>query len=275
MFSWGLAWPISKLGLEYISPLWYTASRLVIGTMTMTLIVIAMKKLTLPNRSDLPLILIVGFLQISLYILLTNIGLTYLPAGRSTLLAYTTPLWVMPIATLFLGEEAGLLRWVGFLLGIGGLFILISPWEINWADPHMLMGSAILLLASLCWAISMLCVRYMHWHKSPLELIPWQLLSGTLPIILIAYWQDGHFTMPFNSTVIFSLIYTGILVTGFSYWSGVVINKELPTIIVSLGFLAVPIVSITTSALFMHETINVPTACAIFFILLGLVCVVV
>lgn len=275
ILSWGLAWPINKIGLMYMSPLWYTVARLVVGTLTMMGLVILFKKFSLPERKDIPLILVIGILQISLYILLANIGLAYLPAGRSSLLAYTTPLWVMPAATLFFHEESSVLRWIGFFLGLGGLFILLSPWEMNWSDKDVIIGSAMLLLASLSWAISMLGVRHMKWTKSPLELIAWQLLVGTIPLLLLAWLNEPHPEVTWNTPLILSLIYTGFLVTGLSYWSGVVINKALPTIVVSLGFLLVPVVSLTTSAIFMNEVITFSTITAMLLILLGLICVVV
>jgi drug/metabolite transporter (DMT)-like permease len=270
VFSWGLAWPVNKVGLMYMSPLWYTAARLVVGTIAMFVVVLAVKKFSLPEKRDIPLILIIGLLQIGVYILLTNIGLAYLPAGRSSLLAYTTPLWVMPIATLFFNERSGIFKWTGFLLGIAGLITLMNPWEINWTDHNVMLGSSALLLASLCWAISMFCVRHMRWTKSPLELIPWQLLTGAIPILIFAAVKEPALHVHWNTALILSLVYTGILVTGISYWLGVIINKELPTIVVSLGFLIVPVISFMISAIFMHETINVPTAIAITLILVGL-----
>jgi len=273
ILSWGLSWPINKIGLESMSPLWYTAIRLIIGTVTMMAFVMAIKQFSLPDKRDLPLIIIIGLFQISIYILLVNIGLAYLPAGKSSLLAYTTPLWVMPAAILIFKEEAGPLKWCGFILGSIGLILLLSPWELDWTNKHILFGSAMLLLASLVWAISMLCTRYMHWHKSPLELIPWQLLIGTVPILMFALYKEPSFVVHWSGPLILSLIYTGFLVTGLSYWSGVVINKELPTIVVSLGFLAVPVFSIFISSIFMHEAISNIMAIAMVLILAGLVCI--
>jgi drug/metabolite transporter (DMT)-like permease len=270
VFSWGLAWPVNKVGLMYMSPLWYTAARLVVGTISMFAVVICVKKFSLPEKRDIPLILTIGLLQIGIYILLTNVGLAYLPAGRSSLLAYTTPLWVMPIATIFFKEKSGPFKWMGFLLGIAGLITLMNPWEINWTDRNVMVGSGALLLASLCWAISMFGVRHMRWTKSPLELIPWQLLTGAIPIVIFAAVKEPAFAVQWNTPLILSLVYTGILVTGVSYWLGVIINKELPTIVVSLGFLIVPVISYMISAIFMHETINLPTGIAITLILVGL-----
>lgn len=274
ILCWGMAWPINKIGLAYLSPAWYTAIRLIVGTGTMMAIVIAIGKFSLPKPKDFPLIIIIGFLQISIYLLLANVGLAYLPAGRSSLLAYTTPLWIMPAATFFFNEKAGKLRWAGFAMGVCGLIMLMSPWELNWSDSNVLFGAAMLLLASLCWAISMLCARYMHWSKSPLELIPWQLLIGTIPIVFYA-WVHEPFIEPldWNIPLVLSLVYTGALVTGVSYWLALIINRELPTIVLSLGFLMVPVVSLIISCVYMNEAITFSMIAAMTLIISGVFCV--
>jgi drug/metabolite transporter (DMT)-like permease len=273
VLAWSLAWPINKIGLDYMSPLWYTATRLIVGTLTMFVLVTLLGRFRIPTFKDYPLILIIGLLQISIYLLLANYGLAYLPPGRSSLLAYTTPLWVMPAATLFFNEEATWLRWSGFGLGLMGLLVLLNPWEMQWTNWKVVYGSAMLLLASLCWAISILCARYMHWNKSPLELIPWQLLIGTLPVVIYAVIKEPVISIHFSEPLIWSLIYTGILVTGISYWSGLVINKELPATVVSIGFLLVPVLSLLFSSFYLHEIITPSTATAMTMIFAGLVCV--
>lgn len=273
IMTWGLSWPINKIGLASLSPLWFTTLRLVVGTLTMMFIVLIANKLRRPERRDIPLILTIGLLQISCYLFLTNLGLHYLPAGRASLLAYTTPLWVMPIAILLFQERPSLLKWFGFVFGIVGLMILLNPWEMNWHDHNVLFGTAMLLLASLSWAISMLCARYMKWNKSPFELIPWQLLVGTLPVLIFACIKEPHLLVSWNTPLLLSLAYTGIVVTGISYWIGVIVNKELPTLVVSLGLLTVPIFSLLASALFLHEAITFTTISAVTLILMGLMCV--
>lgn len=267
------AWPINKIGIEYLSPLWYTTIRMLIGTITMTLLVILLGEFTLPSKKDFPLIAVIGLLQISFYILLANLGLSHLPAGRASLFAYTTPLWIMPAATLLFGEINSPLKWLGFSLGISGLIILLSPWQMDWSDKNIIFGTAMLLLASLSWAISMLCVRYMEWRKSPLQLMPWQLFLGTIPVVILAWLKEPLINVHFNTPLVLSLFYTGFLVTGLSYWSSVVLNKTLPTTLLSLGFLLVPVFSLLISSMYLHETINLATASAMGMILLGLGCV--
>lgn len=258
-----------------MSPLWYTTVRLIVGTATMMMFVASIKKLSWPSKKDFALIIIVGLLEISIYMLLANIGLSYLPAGRSSLLAYTTPLWIMPLVTWVFKEKSGITHWLGFILGLTGLFILLNPWESDWTNADTLFGSAMLLLASLCWAISMLACRYMKWNKPPLELISWQLLIGTLPILVFALAKEPLPTIEWNMPLVLSLVYTGVLVTGISYWGGVVLNRALPALVVSLGFLLVPVLSTTVSIFFMQEALTISTVIAMTCILLGLVFVVV
>lgn len=272
VLSTGLAWPVNKIGLNYLSPLWYTAIRLLIGTATMTLIVVAMDEFKLPNKGDIPLIFTFGILQISVYIVLVNIGLTYLPAGRASLLAYTTPLWIMPAATIFFGESQSLLKWIGFFLGVAGLLVLISPWNMNWESKDVIFGTSMLLLASLSWAVSMLSVRYLTWTKSPLQLMPWQLFFGSIPVIIAALIKEPLVHIHLQTPLVLSLLYNGFLVTGLAYWSNIVINKALPTTVLSLGFLLVPAFSILISSFYLHETISATMASAVAMIVLGLGC---
>jgi drug/metabolite transporter (DMT)-like permease len=81
-------------------------------------------------------------------------------------------------------------------------------------------------------------------------------------------------TLDWNIPLVLSLAYTGVLVTGVSYWSGIVVNRELPTIVVSLGFLLVPVVSLLVSYIYLEETITLPTLAAMALIISGVYCVV-
>ena len=271
---WGFAMPINKIGLDYLTPIWYTAIRTVVGTLTMMVLVLMLNKFTWPDWRDAPLILAIGIIQITLYVVFLNVGLAYIPAGRTAILSYTTPLWIMPLTILFFREKPKLSQWIGFLAGIGGLMLLLCPWEMDWSNRKVIFGAFMALLSSLAWAISILCARYMKWHKSPLELIPWQLLLGTIPILAFAWYKEPLPSLRFlHPAALFSLIYMGVLVAGISYWASLIINKELPSLTVSLGSLSIPLISLVSSIIFLHEPVTILTVSAMALILLGVVCV--
>jgi drug/metabolite transporter (DMT)-like permease len=272
---WGLSWPINKIGLAYIDPIWYAAFRLLTAAVSMLITVLIIKKLIIPKKQDWPLIIIIGLVQIGIFILLVNLGLKYVSAGRTAILVYTMPLWVMPIAAIFFKEHVHALKWIGFVLGICGIIILFSPWELNWHDHNALIGNGLLLIAALCWAISLLCARNMHWMRSPLELVTWQLFVGAIPVTIVACFTAPWHTIVWNHTLILSLLYTGIFGSAFGYWGAITISKELPSTTASLSLLAVPVASLLFSAAILHEHITVPTLIAMILILSGVLCAIV
>jgi drug/metabolite transporter (DMT)-like permease len=271
---WGSSWPIAKVGMDYMPPLWFAALRLIIGTVSMFFVVSVLGKFVVPDKQDLKIIFSIGFLQIALLMVLITIGLYYVDAGRSAVLVYTTPLWVVPISVLFFKERPTLGKWIGFILGLAGIAVLFNPFAVHWSMGNELMGNGVLLAAAFCWSIAILCARYMHWHRTPLELIPWQLLVGTLPVLLLAFVQNPQPQFIWGSTLVFSLIFCGILSTAFAYWGSIVISKELPAITTSLSLLAIPMCGLLFSAWLLSEKITLSLIIAMLFILAGLLCVI-
>jgi drug/metabolite transporter (DMT)-like permease len=271
----GLSWPINKIGLSYISPYAFSAWRLVIATFIMFLAVIILKKFVLIKLKDLPLVLIIGLVQMGLFMLLINIGLDYVGSGRAAILVYTTPVWVSPIAIIVFHEKAGFFKYIGLLLAITGIIIMFSPQQFNWHNHNIVYGNIALLGAALCWSIGILCSRYMKWHRTPLELIPWQLLVGTILVLIFCLTHPhkiGNF-MPSNLISVGALIYTSILGTAFTYLVMIVISKELPSTTVSISLLGIPILGIVFSMLILNETTIISTWAAILLILIGLIAI--
>lgn len=270
---WGISWPVSKVGVHYISPIWFVAARLTIGTICMFLLCLVTKKLVLPTRKDLPMIIWIGLLQIGIFLILVNVGLYYTGVGHAAIIVYSTPLWVTPTAILFFGEQLQPLKLIGLLLGIAGMVILFNPWEFDWHNKHVLLGNILLVLASFCWASAMLISRYCTWHNSALALIPWQLLVGTVPTIVIASLLEPHPNIEWHTSIITILFYLGVLVTALGYWGTMLISKSLPVMTTSLCFLATPVLGILTSAWYLGEPLTADLIEAMVLIILGLACI--
>lgn len=270
---WGLSWPMNKMGMQFIPPIWFATFRLLIATGAMFVLVGCLRRLVLPTRQDLPLILTIGIFQMGFFTLFINLGLFYVDAGRSAILTYTTPFWVLPVAVLFFKEQLSFLKILGFLLGMIGVMVLFSPWSIDWTDPEQLLGNGLLLLAAISFGIALLCARNMKWHRSAIELLPWQLLVGAIPLLVIAFIQDPKPDIQMNSTAIITLAYTGVLGTAIANWFSTIVCKELPSVPVSLGFLGVPICGLLFSTLILNEPLTIAIKIAMFFIPAGLFCV--
>lgn len=273
VLAWGLSWPANKEGLNYAPPLWFASMRLSFATVAMFILTLFLKKLIWPSLKDLPIIFAMGIFQIAFFILFINLGLELGTSGRSAILVYTTPLWVMPPAILIFKEHSSPLKWAGFILGIIGVLIMVGPWEMDWSNPSIRIGTIFLLLASISFSISILCARHMTWHHTPLELIPWQLLIASLLVIITACIYTPHPHIQWNVTASICVFYTAIIATALGFWGISVLSKGLTSVIMSLSFLGVPVSGVIFSVILLHEALPLFMIVAMIFIVSGLSCV--
>src|SRR5262249_36106205 len=93
----------------------------IIGTAILFAISALRRRVVLPKSGDIPVVLNIALLHMVAFTGLVSIGLQFVPAGRSVVLGYTTPLWVTIGARLFLGETLTPSRIIGLIVGLSGL----------------------------------------------------------------------------------------------------------------------------------------------------------
>lgn len=252
---WGLNWPIMKMVVHLMPPVWFVVARLALGSVCLFAVLLATGRLAKPTRADWPVIWSVSFFQMYVFMTLTTIGIQFIPAGRSAILAYTSPLWVLPAAILFFGEKLTRWRAVGMIAGLAGLVVLLNPASIDWSDGHQLLGNALLLIGAIMWAIAILHTRRHKWHLSPLQLAPIQMALLIVPMSFVAWIIDGPFRAEWTWQLIWMLVYNGPLATAFAFWASVSLQRALPSSTISLSYLAVPAWGLIASTLWLGESL--------------------
>lgn len=270
---WGANWPIMKFGLTLVTPFWFGVLRLLLGMVTLFAVLAALGRLRLPPRADLSVVFSIGLLQMALFLALVNLALQIVPAGRSAVLAYTTPLWVAPGAVLLLGERMTRARGLGLALGLGGLLVLFNPLEFPWSDGRAVLGNAMLIGAAMGWALSIILLRRHRWSVPALELVPWQMLLAILPLAGAAVALEGAPRLAWSWDLFWLLAYNGPLATGLCYVISMTLQLALPAVTVSLGFLAVPAFGVLASTLALGEPLPLSLLGGMALILAGLAAV--
>jgi drug/metabolite transporter (DMT)-like permease len=270
VMAWGLNWTITKTLVQSVTPLWITAIRSAIATVALAVLLFARGEMIVPRRGDLPVIFVNSIFHMVAFTALVAFGLQFAAVGRSIVLGYTTPLWVMPAAWLFLGERMTPSRSLGMALGLAGLAVMFNPFAFNWADADLLAGSGCILLAALCWAVSIVYVRAHRWISTPFQLVFWQTLLATLLVSVLAFLKDGVPHPAWNAQLIGLLLFSGIIGTALAYWAMATVNRSLPAVITSLGLLATPVVGVASSAIILGETIQIDLIVAMLLILGGI-----
>jgi drug/metabolite transporter (DMT)-like permease len=268
--GWGTAWPVIKIILRDIPPLWTLVFRSAVGTATLFAISAGRRTLVVPKRGDVPVVLNVALLHMVAFAGLVSVALQFVPAGRSIVLGYTTPLWVSIGARLFLGEALTPARIVGIGIGLFGLLLLFNPSSFAWHDGAALIGNALVLAGALCWAASILHVRAHRWLSSPFELVPWQALLATCTLTPIALLFEGFPQIEWDGQLVVLVVYGGTAGIALPYWAVQIVNKSLPAITTALALLVVPVDGVACSSIALGEPLNAGLVAAMLLIICGI-----
>ena len=263
---WGVVWPVNKVLLESFSPLWAIAARSAIATIALFGIALARGRLVRPLRPDVPIVLSITLLHIVGFGVLAAWGLHLVPTGRSVVLAYTTPLWVVPGAWLFLNERLTARRITGVVVGLAGLVVLFNPTAFDWTSRAAVLGNGAILIGALLWAASILHIRGHRWRSTPLDLVPWEMLLATAIVMSLAFAVDGVPAVTWSVRLVALLLYAGIPGTAVAYWATALASRNLPAVTTSLGLLATPVLSVVVATLWLGEPLTLALVAAIILI---------
>lgn len=268
--AWGLNWIMTKILIEGASPLWATAIRSAVATVTLLIVLTACRQLVIPRRGDMPVIFSVAVLHMSVFTALVAFGLQFVPVGRSIVLGYTTPLWVAPAAWLLLREPLTRWRLGGIVLALAGLAIMFNPLAFDWADRNAVVGNGLVLLAALCWAVNIVYVRGHRWVSTPFQLVFWQALVATCLLAATALVHDGLPHIAWSGKLVGVFLFAGIVGTAMAHWAMLMINRSLPATVTSLGLLATPVIGVIGSAIWLGEPVSLSLVVAMTMILGGI-----
>ncbi|MGE0698519.1 MAG: DMT family transporter [Hyphomicrobiaceae bacterium] len=268
--SWGLTWPVNKAMLAYTTPIWAVWVRYVVATAALAVLTPALGRLRLPPRHDLPVVLSISLLHMVGFGVLCSIGLQFVGAGRSVLLAYTTPFWVFPFAWIVLGERLTGSRLLALASGILGLLLLVNPVGLDWGDRNILVGHAVILIAAVLWAASIVFARRHRWSVSPFDLLVWQTLLTTFLTGALAWLVEGPPRIEITGTFVLLALYGGGIGTAVAFWALNTVNRVLPATTTSLGLLGVPLLGVASSMVMLGEPLDLLSGAALAFIVGGI-----
>lgn len=266
-------WPIMKMGLAYLSPLWFAAARMGLGALCLFALLAVQGRLLWPGRRELGILVSVGIFQIGLPTGLIHTGLLAVEAGRSAILVFTIPLWVAPMAMLVLGERMGATKFAGLVLGLSGIAVLFNPLTFPFGDSAALTGNAFMLAASLSFAVALVIIRRHPWTVPTISLLPWQMLLGTLLLILAAAAVEGAPAPRWSAALAAIMAYNGPIASAFCFWAFVTVSRSLPAMSTALGSLGVPVVGIASAAAILGEGFGPAKILGLVLISLGVVAV--
>ena len=268
--SWGLTWPVNKAMLDYTSPIWAVCIRYIVAVCALLALTGALGRLRLPPRQDLPVVLSVSVLHMIGFGVLCSIALQHVPAGRSVLLAYTTPFWVFPFARLVLGERLTGARILALACGVGGLLLLVNPLSLDWSNRQVIIGHLLILVAAVLWAVSIVYVRRPRWASAPFDLLVWQALIAAVGTSVLGRLIEGPLHLEPDLRFLLLAAFGGGIGTALAFWALNTVNRVLPATTTSLGLLGVPLFGVLCSMVMLGEAFDAASAAALALIVGGI-----
>lgn len=254
ILSWAISWSLIKIGVATVPPIWYACFRYSIASACLFVLVALRCDRSLPPRRDWSIVAISGVCQMAAYSALTASALTILPPGRAAVLAFSTPIWVVPLEALWLRERPSRAMLLGVGLGLAGAVTVAGP-AIHLEHSRQVLAYGMLMAAAVVWAVSIVVVRAHRFTSGTLALAPWQSLVAACLLLPVAFVTEGA-PRPVGVSGAASLAFVGPVATAFAYWAVVELGRHFSAGMLSIALLATPPMGILLSALTLGEAVG-------------------
>ena len=236
---WSYNWVVMKQVLQWTGPFEFAAWRGSLGTVVL-FAVLAWRRESLRPPPWLP-VLLIGAAQTLGFQALVQWALVDGGAGKTAMLAYTMPFWVVGVSWLVLRARPSHAHLAASGVAFAGLLLMLEPWQ-----GLGTLGSALLAIGGgMCWAIGTVLSKRMfeRGQAGVLSLSAWQMLVGSIGLVAVALVVDER-AVEWSPGFIAALAYNGVLASGVAWLLWTTIVDRLPATAAGLSSLVVPILGV-------------------------------
>lgn len=250
---WSASFIATKLAYETFAPIQLAAVR----TLFAVILFWFMRKITANNeqiqKEDRMRIALSGFLGITLYFAIENIGVSMTSSSNSALIVASFPAVTTLLEFFIYHSKPNVKKVLGIILAIIGVAVLT---QINVdGNSKSMLGNIILIGAGIVWAFYNFITRDLTNKYSAMTLTYYQMLAGFIFFLPFVIIEGKTWRMP-TMTSASALIYLSVgcsIVAFLLYNLG--LRKLSASISVSLMNL-VPVLGLIFSILILHERVS-------------------
>jgi drug/metabolite transporter (DMT)-like permease len=243
---WGYSWIVMKVALRHAHPFDFAAQRLVLGAILLFAIIAATgRRLAL---SSYRMAFVLGLVQVGAFVILSHYALLTAGPGKTSVLTYTMPFWMIVFAHLMIRERMRGAQWLSVALAFAGLVLIVSPWRLA-----SLEGSLLAVGSGAVWALAaVMSKRWPTRDAEPLTFTAWQLAFGAIPLVALALLHP-HPAVSWNGEYGLALAYSTVFATAGGWWLWTYVLSHAPAGVTGLNTLAIPVIAVAASWLQLGE----------------------
>jgi len=251
---WGLNWPIMKVVLSEVPPLYFRAVCLLGGGSGLLLVARASGISSRVAPGQWPRLCALSLFNVAGWNVFAVYGVLLLPSGRAALLGYTMPLWGVMLSVWLLGEKLTARRGAGLLLGIAGIFVLMSGSLEGMLQAPI--GAACMIAAAVSWAFGIVLMKRLPVKMPTIALTGWSMLLAGIPIAGAALaLETAPLAVP-SFWPAFGLAYNVLIAFMFCYWAWNRIVLMVPVAVSSLSSLTTPLIGVLGGVVLLGEVLG-------------------
>ncbi len=212
--SWGVNWPVSKIGVADFPPLTFRTLSMLGGVPLLAVIAWRMGVSLHVRREHWAELAELVLTNMVLWLVLSIYGIQLLSSGRAAILAYTMPVWAAGIGIALFGEHPSRRLWVGVAAATVGVLLLVGS-ELSTMAGRPL-GTLLMLASAAVWGYGTHRMRRRVLPTHIVAITFWALFSGLVlcAALALVFERESWSRAPngpewaaivFNATVIFGL----------------------------------------------------------------------
>jgi drug/metabolite transporter (DMT)-like permease len=213
---WGLSFPLARILVGEMDPLWITAFRFLFGGVFLFFLAIRRSSGQNLKRSSWRLIIFLSVFEFFLTYLLYLSSLKYLPASKIAALTLTTPVLILLFQSLGGGRFPKLRIIIPVLLAIVGAAALYEQASSKATLSNQLIGFALIMTSNASFALASVIMRSRLQASSLLVTSTAQLLAGVFSVMTSLIWTGLPQIPALPQWGI--LVYLSIVATGLGFW---------------------------------------------------------
>ncbi|MBM3351453.1 MAG: EamA family transporter [Betaproteobacteria bacterium] len=246
---WGYNWVVMKNALQYVGVFQFVALRTVIGAMSLFAVVMLLRK---PFRiQHIRTLILLGMLQTSGFTGLLMWALVEGGAGKTAVLTYTMPFWVMLLAWPLLGERLQGWQWLAAILSVMGMLLILDPLHLGADQFSMLLA----MLSGVSWALAVIVAKKLH-KKAPeldlLTLTAWQMLLGSIPIVIATFIIPAP-AIQWTYYLIGAVVYNALICNALAWLLWLYALQRLQAGMASMASMLAPVIGVLAAWIELHE----------------------
>lgn len=259
--AWGTTYIVTETLLPPDRPLFAALVR----ALPIGLVLLAWRR-TLPHGDWWWKALVLGLCNIGLFFPLIFLSAYGLPGGLAATVQALSPLVVMGLALVLIGERTTLGRVGAAVVGLFGVVLLVlrSPDGVTGLGLLGAFGSVAIS------ALGFVLIKRWHPPVDMLTLVSWQLVAGGLFLLPVALLVEGA-PPQIDARALAGYAWLGVVGTGLAYVCWFTGLRAMPAGATALVGLLNPVVGTALGVLIAHEAFGPTQALGVLLVLGGVV----